>query len=72
MANLPQEFRTKFNLLERKFAVSSFIFKKYQEIFVEIFQEPGNEEVYQHKSKKPRYVTFIHEIADIIAFINNL
>lgn len=54
MANLPQEFRVKFDKLERKFAVSMVIFKKYQEMFVDIFKEPVKEAEYQHKSKKPR------------------
>lgn len=40
MANLPQNFRTKVDRLERKFAVSVAIFKKFKPIFMDIFREP--------------------------------
>ncbi|ESO96313.1 hypothetical protein LOTGIDRAFT_227069 [Lottia gigantea] len=43
MANLPQEFRNKVDRLERNFAVSTVIFKKFQPIFLDIFQDPATD-----------------------------
>lgn len=54
MANLPKEFREKFEKLERKFEVSTVIFKKYEEIFSDIFCKSSSGDNYQPKSKKPR------------------
>lgn len=42
MANLPQQFRDKVDRLERNFAVSTVIFKKYQPIFYHLFKEGDN------------------------------
>ena len=42
MANLPQEFRDKVEKLERNFAVSTVIFKKFEPIFIDIFLDPAN------------------------------
>lgn len=53
MANLPQEFREKFDHLERKYEVSKVIFLRYKQMFLDIFNDPVPE-VYQHKSKKSR------------------
>ena len=53
MANLPKEFRSKFDHLERKYEVSKVIFIRYKQMFLDIFNEP-TPEIYQHKSKKPR------------------
>lgn len=53
MANLPKEFRSKFDHLERKYEVSKVIFIRYRQMFLDIFKEPAPE-IYQHKSKKPR------------------
>ncbi|XP_012284354.1 retinoblastoma-like protein 1 isoform X2 [Orussus abietinus] len=43
MANMPQDFRSKIEKLERNFAVSMVIFKKYQPIFTDIFKNPGED-----------------------------
>ncbi|XP_033213411.1 retinoblastoma-like protein 1 isoform X2 [Belonocnema kinseyi] len=40
MANMPQDFRAKIEKLERNFAVSMNIFKKYFPIFKDIFKNP--------------------------------
>ncbi|XP_076753665.1 retinoblastoma-like protein 1 isoform X3 [Xylocopa sonorina] len=40
MANMPQDFHLKIEKLERNFAVSMVIFKKYQPIFTDIFKDP--------------------------------
>uniref|UniRef100_A0A4W3JG46 RB transcriptional corepressor like 2 n=1 Tax=Callorhinchus milii TaxID=7868 RepID=A0A4W3JG46_CALMI len=43
MANLPQEFRERTEKLERNFAVSAVIFKKYEPIFRHLFKDPQEE-----------------------------
>ncbi|XP_015604539.1 retinoblastoma-like protein 1 isoform X2 [Cephus cinctus] len=43
MANMPQDFRSKIEKLERNFAVSMVIFKKYQPIFTDIFKDPADD-----------------------------
>ncbi|XP_069112560.1 retinoblastoma-like protein 1 isoform X2 [Argopecten irradians] len=54
MANLPQEFRDKVNRLERNFAVSTVIFKKFEPIFLDIFRNPLDEPPKQNRSRKQR------------------
>lgn len=54
MANLSEELRKKFLSLERNFEVCSVIFKKYDEIFKEIFQDPANDPPKQPRSRKAR------------------
>lgn len=54
MANLSPEFRNKINRLERNFAVSMVIFKKFQPIFNDMFVAPTNEQPRPLKSKKQR------------------
>lgn len=54
MANLSLEFRDKISRLERNFAVSMVIFKKFQPIFNDMFVEPTNDQPRQVKSKKQR------------------
>lgn len=55
MANLPQEFRDKVNRLERNFAVSTVIFKKFEPIFLDLFRNPSEEPARQNRSRKQRY-----------------
>ncbi|KAJ8302946.1 hypothetical protein KUTeg_019342 [Tegillarca granosa] len=54
MANLPQEFRDKVNRLERNFAVSTVIFKKFEPIFLDLFRNPSEEPARQNRSRKQR------------------
>ncbi|KAK3086310.1 hypothetical protein FSP39_016711 [Pinctada imbricata] len=54
MANLPQEFRDKVNKLERNFAVSTVIFKKFEPIFLDIFKYPTEDLPKQIKNRKQR------------------
>lgn len=54
MTNLSQEFRTKVERLERNFAVSTVIFKKFQPIFAEMFHDPLIENQKQQRTKKQR------------------
>ncbi|XP_036868822.2 retinoblastoma-like protein 1 isoform X2 [Manis javanica] len=43
MSNLTQEFRERIERLERNFEVSTVIFKKFEPIFLDIFQNPYEE-----------------------------
>lgn len=54
MANLNQEFRDKVDRLERNFAVSTVIFKKFQPIFLDIFRDPTMDMPRQQRNKKQR------------------
>lgn len=55
MAGLPQEFIDKVNKLERNFAVSTVIFKKFEPIFSDIFQHPtDSHQNKQNRNKKQR------------------
>lgn len=55
MTNLPQDFRLKVERLERNFAVSTVIFKKFQPIFSEMFLDPAlSDNQRQQRQKKPR------------------
>ncbi|CAH1779421.1 unnamed protein product [Owenia fusiformis] len=54
MANLPTDFRDKVDRLERNFAVSTVIFKKYEPIFLDIFKNPANDPPKQNRSRKQR------------------
>jgi len=56
MCNLKKELRTKIDKLERNFAVSNVIFKKYQPIFVDLFRDPAQDPpkiARSRKSKRP-------------------
>jgi retinoblastoma-like protein 1 len=57
MANMPPEFRSKIDRLERNFAVSMVTFKKYQPIFVDMFRNPVDDQQRQSRSKKQRSVS---------------
>ena len=56
MANLPQDFRDKVDRLERNFAVSTVIFKKFQPIFLDIFRNPAVDPPKVPRSRKQRFV----------------
>ncbi|XP_071311501.1 retinoblastoma-like protein 1 isoform X5 [Agelaius tricolor] len=56
MSNLPQEFRERVERLERNFEVSTVIFKKFEPIFFDIFQNPFEESSKPHRSRKQRRV----------------
>ena len=63
MANLPQEFRDRIDRLERNFAVSTVIFKKYRPIFMAIFRNPAECPVRPPRGRKQRFVVdFIQPI----------
>ncbi|KAH9515689.1 Retinoblastoma-like protein 1, partial [Bulinus truncatus] len=54
MANLPKTFRDKIDKLERNFAVSTVIFKKFEPIFLDIFVNPAHELPRQQRGRKQR------------------
>ncbi|KFP35638.1 Retinoblastoma-like 1, partial [Chlamydotis macqueenii] len=54
MSNLPQEFRERVERLERNFEVSTVIFKKFEPIFLDIFQNPYDETPKPQRSRKQR------------------
>ncbi|KAM9296189.1 retinoblastoma-like protein 1 [Gastrophryne carolinensis] len=54
MSNLPQEFRERVERLERNFEVSTVIFKKFEPIFMEMFQNPREEPPRLPRSRKQR------------------
>ncbi|NXU89872.1 RBL1 protein, partial [Xiphorhynchus elegans] len=56
MSNLPQEFRERVEQLERNFEVSTVIFKKFEPIFFDIFQNPYEETSKPQRSRKQRRV----------------
>uniref|UniRef100_A0A2K5XZU0 Retinoblastoma-like protein 1 n=1 Tax=Mandrillus leucophaeus TaxID=9568 RepID=A0A2K5XZU0_MANLE len=56
MSNLPQEFRERIERLERNFEVSTVIFKKYEPIFLDIFQNPYEEPPKLPRSRKQRRI----------------
>lgn len=54
MANIPHGFRTKIDKLERNFAVSMVIFKKYQPIFNDIFKNIIDDNTKPSRSRRNR------------------
>ena len=54
MANLSEELRRKFLRLERNFEVCSVIFRKYDDMFKEVFRDPSNETPRPPRSRKQR------------------
>ena len=54
MSSLPKAFRDKVDKLERNFAVSTVIFKKFEPIFLDIFVNPSNDLPRPHRSRKQR------------------
>lgn len=55
MSNVPQEFRERVERLERNFEVSTVIFRKFEPIFLDIFQNPNEETSKPQRSRKQRY-----------------
>ncbi|KAM4622826.1 retinoblastoma-like protein 1 [Discoglossus pictus] len=54
MSNLPQEFRERVERLERNFEVSTVIFKKFEPIFMAMFQNPKEDPPRLPRSRKQR------------------
>merc|ERR1719192_236828 len=54
MCNLKTELVHKIDQLERNFAVSNVIFKKYQPIFVDLFRDPAEDPPKLNRSRKSK------------------
>ncbi|XP_043272516.1 retinoblastoma-like protein 1 [Venturia canescens] len=54
MANMPQDFRTKIDKIERNFSVSMVIFQKYQPMFIDIFKNPNDDNSRTVRSRRHR------------------
>lgn len=58
MSNLSQNFRLRLKQLERNFEVSMVIFRKFELIFVDMFQNPqGEEPPRKSRTRKHRHAT---------------
>ncbi|XP_064640132.1 retinoblastoma-like protein 1 [Lineus longissimus] len=66
MANLPQTFRDKVDRLERNFAVSTVIFKKFEPIFIDMFKDPADDPPKQARSRKQRRLPCV--VSDVFTF----
>lgn len=61
MSNLSQDFRLRMERLERNFEVSTVIFRKFEPIFMGMFQNPqGGEPPRQPRSRKHRHGARAH------------
>lgn len=54
MASVGAEFKDRLNRMERKFAVSMVIFKKFRPIFLDMFQKPESSSGEGTKANRPR------------------
>ncbi|KAF7664249.1 hypothetical protein LDENG_00182580 [Lucifuga dentata] len=67
MSNLTQDFRLRIEQLERNFEVSTVIFRKFEPIFMDMFQNPqGGEPPRQPRSRKHRRLPC--HISDVFKF----
>uniref|UniRef100_A0A4W6DCD6 Retinoblastoma-like protein 1 n=1 Tax=Lates calcarifer TaxID=8187 RepID=A0A4W6DCD6_LATCA len=67
MSNLSQDFRLRMDRLERNFEVSTVIFRKFEPIFMDMFQNPqGGEPPRQPRSRKHRRLPC--HISDVFKF----
>ncbi|XP_076003457.1 retinoblastoma-like protein 1 [Genypterus blacodes] len=67
MSNLSQDFRLRMEQLERNFEVSTVIFRKFEPIFMDMFQNPqGGEPPRQPRSRKHRRLPC--HISDVFKF----
>uniref|UniRef100_A0A8P4KGJ7 Retinoblastoma-like protein 1 n=1 Tax=Dicentrarchus labrax TaxID=13489 RepID=A0A8P4KGJ7_DICLA len=67
MSNLSQDFRLRMERLERNFEVSTVIFRKFEPIFMDMFQNPqGGEPPRQPRSRKHRRLPC--HISDVFKF----
>ncbi|XP_031423817.1 retinoblastoma-like protein 1 isoform X2 [Clupea harengus] len=66
MSNLSQDFRNRISRLERNFEVSTVIFRKFEPIFMDMFQDPQGEPPRQPRSRKHRRLPC--HISDVFKF----
>lgn len=60
MTDLNQEFRSKIERLERNFAVTTVIFKKFEPIFSGIFKDFSRVELDEYRANRKKYVSSIY------------
>lgn len=77
MSNLSQNFRLRLKQLERNFEVSMVIFRKFELIFVDMFQNPqGEEPPRKSRTRKHRHGMCVqvhtHTHAHILTLIHSL
>ncbi|XP_076869913.1 retinoblastoma-like protein 1 isoform X2 [Brachyhypopomus gauderio] len=66
MSNLSQDFRNRISRLERNFEVSTVIFRKFEPIFLDMFQNPQGEPPRQPRGRKHRRLPC--HISDVFKF----
>ncbi|XP_026860795.2 retinoblastoma-like protein 1 [Electrophorus electricus] len=66
MSNLSQDFRNRISHLERNFEVSTVIFRKFEPIFLDMFQNPQGEPPRQPRGRKHRRLPC--HISDVFKF----
>ncbi|KAA0712741.1 Retinoblastoma-like protein 1 107 kDa retinoblastoma-associated protein [Triplophysa tibetana] len=66
MSNLSQDFRNRVRRLERNFEVSTVIFRKFEPIFLDMFQDPQGEPPRLSRSRKHRRLPC--HISDVFKF----
>uniref|UniRef100_A0A8C2AQN7 Retinoblastoma-like protein 1 n=1 Tax=Cyprinus carpio TaxID=7962 RepID=A0A8C2AQN7_CYPCA len=66
MSNLSQDFRSRVGRLERNFEVSTVIFRKFEPIFLDMFQNPQGEPPRLPRSRKHRRLPC--HISDVFKF----
>uniref|UniRef100_A0A8C2K103 Retinoblastoma-like protein 1 n=1 Tax=Cyprinus carpio TaxID=7962 RepID=A0A8C2K103_CYPCA len=66
MSNLSQDFRSRVGRLERNFEVSTVIFRKFEPIFLDMFQNPQGEPPRLSRSRKHRRLPC--HISDVFKF----
>lgn len=54
MANLPPDLRSKVDRIERNFAVSTVIFKKFEPIYNDIFKNPATDRARPPRGRKQK------------------
>nr|XP_048676432.1 retinoblastoma-like protein 1 isoform X4 [Caretta caretta] len=62
MSDLPQEFRERMERLERNFEVSTVIFRKFEPIFLDVFQNPYEDTPKPQRSRKQRRKCSVKEL----------
>ncbi|KAG5274365.1 hypothetical protein AALO_G00135310 [Alosa alosa] len=66
MSSLSQDFRNRIRRLERNFEVSTVIFRKFEPIFMDMFQDPQGEPPRQPRSRKHRRLPC--HVSDVFKF----
>lgn len=68
MTDLNQEFRSKIERLERNFAVTTVIFKKFEPIFSGIFKDFSRVELDEYRANRKKYVSSLFVFSHVERF----